>query len=447
MRVVSGKADVVAGPADEDFQGTPGNDVYTFAGAFGDDFVFEQGGFDTVVFPAHTADEVDVFASRDDLVLEIAGSRDRVRIIDFDRGKSHQIEMVTFADGDRIELPELVALFGRRETQFERHVAGNPNDVVTPTEPAVVVMGGSTDVDSALRWMIEKAGGGDFVVVRASGTPAYNPYIFDELGRGHPDFVGVDSCETLIVDSFAKANDPEITAIVAGAEAIWIAGGDQFDYVRHWRGSALVETINERARHVPVGGTSSGCNVLGQIYFTAEHDAIDSREALDDPFHPKLELARRDLFRFSPMASALTDSHLNNPDRMGRLVSFMARAIDDGWVDWRDAFAIGVEQRTAVAIDADGLARVFAFGEGFQQGGHAFFIRPMAPPERVEPGRSLDWFAERRALEVYRVPGTVDGEGTFDLERWDGAGGSWHDLWVDRGRLEPDLVVDWVEEN
>jgi len=39
-------------------------------------------------------------------------------------------------------------------------------------------MGGGTDVDAAFEWMIERAGGGDFLVLRTTGTDAYDPYIY-----------------------------------------------------------------------------------------------------------------------------------------------------------------------------------------------------------------------------------------------------------------------------
>jgi hypothetical protein len=54
---------------------------------------------------------------------------------------------------------------------------GNASDAVTTTRPGTVLMGGSTDVDAAFAWLCERGGQGDFLVVRASGTDAYNPYV------------------------------------------------------------------------------------------------------------------------------------------------------------------------------------------------------------------------------------------------------------------------------
>src|SRR5688572_20937039 len=74
---------------------------------------------------------------------------------------------------------------------------GDAADVTVPTELGIVLMGGSTDVDQALQWMIDRAKGGDVIIIRASGSTGYNDYIY-ELGK-------VNSVETLLIDSREKA--------------------------------------------------------------------------------------------------------------------------------------------------------------------------------------------------------------------------------------------------
>src|SRR4051794_17137151 len=61
--------------------------------------------------------------------------------------------------------------------QYSYFRAGNANDVTTSTTPGTVLMGGGTDVDAAFPWMCQRSGNGDFLVIRATGTDAYNPYI------------------------------------------------------------------------------------------------------------------------------------------------------------------------------------------------------------------------------------------------------------------------------
>jgi cyanophycinase-like exopeptidase len=92
------------------------------------------------------------------------------------------------------------AAAGNNKVSYEYYVVGNGGNVNTNTSAGLVLMGGGTDVDAAFQWMIGKMGGGDFVVIRATGTDAYNPYIYG-LGT-------VDSVETIIIKNRAAASDP-----------------------------------------------------------------------------------------------------------------------------------------------------------------------------------------------------------------------------------------------
>ena len=129
---------------------------------------------------------------------------------------------------------------------------GNANDVTTATTPGTVLMGGGTDVDAAFVWMCGRSGNGDFLVIRATGTDAYNPYI-QQLCPNE------NSVATLIIPNLAAANDPAVASIIQRAEAVFIAGGDQSDYINFWQGTPVESTLNTLiAQGVPVGGTSAG---------------------------------------------------------------------------------------------------------------------------------------------------------------------------------------------
>jgi cyanophycinase-like exopeptidase len=140
---------------------------------------------------------------------------------------------------------------------YEYYVTGNAGDVTASTSAGLVLMGGGTDVDAAFQWMIGKSGGGDFVVIRASGTDAYNPWIYNDLG-------GVDSAETIIIKNRAAASDPFVVNQIRNAEALFIAGGDQSNYVDYWKGTPVEDAIHYLVtRNVPIGGTSAGLAVMG----------------------------------------------------------------------------------------------------------------------------------------------------------------------------------------
>jgi cyanophycinase-like exopeptidase len=276
----------------------------------------------------------------------------------------------------------------------------------------LLLAGGGTDQDAAMAWLIERSGGGSFVVLRATGTHAYDPYIYGELG-------GVESCETMLLGDRAASNDPCVLATIAGAEALFIAGGNQWDYVRLWAGTAIEEGIhNAAARGVPVGGTSAGLAVLGEFAFSAEHGSITSSQALANPYHPHLTL-RRDFLHLPLLAGIITDSHFATYDRMGRLVTFLGRILQDGWAE--KARAIGVDAKTALAVDAQGVGMLF--GEGA-----VYFLEATGAPEVCHRGTPLTF----SNVAVVRISGAG---ARFDLASWSGPSSTAYRLSAVAGRL------------
>jgi cyanophycinase-like exopeptidase len=122
---------------------------------------------------------------------------------------------------------------------YKHYVVGNPADVTTTTSALLVMQGGGTDVDHNFAAMGAASGGGDFVVIRASGTDAYNPYI---LG-----LCGCDSVETFVFKNHNGAFQPFVIEHLMNAEALFIAGGDQSDYVKLWKGTPVEDAINHLA--------------------------------------------------------------------------------------------------------------------------------------------------------------------------------------------------------
>ena len=56
---------------------------------------------------------------------------------------------------------------------YKRYLAGNAADVVRPTSGLLVLQGGGDDVDENYVRMGARGGGGDFVVLRATGDGDY----------------------------------------------------------------------------------------------------------------------------------------------------------------------------------------------------------------------------------------------------------------------------------
>jgi cyanophycinase len=285
---------------------------------------------------------------------------------------------------------------GRQETtpkRFRSFMTGNQADVQRPTKPGFVLMGGGTDVDEAFRWLIERSGGGDIVVIRASGADGYNPYIY-KLGT-------VDSVETLLLENREASSDPYVLERIRNAEALWIAGGDQSRYVQYWKNSPVADAIHELARRgVPIGGTSAGLAVLGEFSYAALKDSVTSAEALKNPYDEKVTL-EKDFLKFAPLSGIITDSHWVTRDRLGRTLAFLARIQKDGWS--RTPRAIAINERTAVLLEPDGAARVVGSSA-------AYFLRLSESPEMCEAGKPLTL----HNVSVVRVSA---GE-HFDLKAW-----------------------------
>src|SRR5262245_54246969 len=163
---------------------------------------------------------------------------------------------------------------------------GNTSDVATTTTAGTVLMGGGTDVDAAFQWMCQRSGNGDFLVIRATGTDAYNPYI-QQLCPGE------NSVATLIIPNRTAASDPFVISTIQNAEALWIAGGDQSNYINYWKGTPVQTALQGLiARGVPIGGTSAGMNVLSQFLYSAlASQGVTSSQALADPFNRYITLA------------------------------------------------------------------------------------------------------------------------------------------------------------
>ena len=296
---------------------------------------------------------------------------------------------------------------------YRHYLTGNPADVIRPTSGLLVLQGGGDDVDENYIQMGAKGGGGDFVVLRATGGDEYQAYIY---GLCH-----CDSVETLIVDSRAAAFDPYVVETVRNAEALFIAGGDQGNYVRYWKGTPLEDAINfVAAKPAPVGGTSAGMAVMGEFVYSAmTPESLTSATALANPYAADLTL-ERDFLVLPRMTGIVTDQHLQERDRIGRTVALMARLLQDGWTT--EARAIAADRETAVHIDpATGVVQVFATKD--HPTPYAYFMSADRLPERCKPGEPLTF----SQVNVYRLgPG-----GRFDLAAWQGEGGLAYQLSVE----------------
>jgi cyanophycinase len=304
------------------------------------------------------------------------------------------------------------------KTQTYKYIRiGNKEDVKTRPVAGIAMMGGGRDLGDAFRWLCQKGNGGDFLILRARGDDAYNSYV--------NGLCKANSVATLIVPDRQAAEDPKVAQTIRQAEVVFIAGGDQANYIRNWKGTPVEDAINDDvAVGKPIGGTSAGLAVLGQFVYGALGDKPDdkdlaSSDVLPNPYFDRVTL-ERDFLKIPLLENMITDSHFVTRDRMGRTLGFLARIVKDGWSATPSEVAI--DERSAVLVESDGRATVLGTGKG------AYFLRPTQKPEVCEKGLPLTV----RRVSVYRVPTG----GHFDLKLWQGDGGTVYSLSVVHGKIE-----------
>lgn len=296
-------------------------------------------------------------------------------------------------------------------------IIGDMADVQTTTKSGIVIMGGGSDVDAAFRWMIDRSGGGDVVIIRATGTDAYNNYV---KGLGT-----VNSIETLKIDSRKLADNDAVAKIIRDAEMLFIAGGDQSDYTNYWKGTKVMSAINYllTEKKVPVGGTSAGAAILGNYYFSAERGGIDlslNIDALANPYVDRVTIGRDDFLKAPFLQNVITDQHYSQRNRQGRSVAFLGRIMKD-WS--KTPNGIAVDEATAVCIDETGMAQVIGTNK-------AFFLKTNATkaPETFTIGSPVTWNNGGQAIQVSVISGiaannkfnmnTFEPETTAGLEKY-----------------------------
>ena len=286
----------------------------------------------------------------------------------------------------------------------------------------------------AYRWFLNRAAGGDVLVLTADDPPwdIYNPFLLNMTGVSPAP----NSITTARFTARSGAADAKLATLLDGAAAIFLTGGDQSKYYTYWQGTAVSDALS--SSHVVVGGSSAGLAVQGNFIFDAMHGGITSADALKYPTDSEVSLARDFIAVNEPwMRGIITDTHFLQRDRMGRLVAFVGRVAEAHWSRGDNqsyhlpgVLGVGISEHTAVLVDTHGDASFVGVGPAY------FLKNGGALPTTCEEGKPLSW--ELPGITVWRWSNTtVDGV-VFSFKTWTASpadAGARYALTVKKGTL------------
>ncbi len=277
-------------------------------------------------------------------------------------------------------------------------VGGTRPDAAVQPVRRLVLMGGAAEDDTAARAFVEAAAGGDVLVLRASGSLTSYPDYFTSTLSPDP---APNSVLTVSTTTPASGGHPGVLCLVGQAEAVWLAGGDQWNYLGLWPPELRAALTDVAERGGVVGGTSAGAMSLGHAAFDAREGTVSSADALSDPLGSAVSVSYP-VFSQPELMGALVDTHFSERGREGRLLAFLARFAADQ--DLVGVLGIGLDEGVAFVIEGG------AFTVRTEGAGSAWLYRLEAVPQ-LRTGEPLNLDAVLRI----RLPSDEGGDWPPDM--------------------------------
>jgi cyanophycinase len=215
------------------------------------------------------------------------------------------------------------------------------------------VGGGSEDYnnwsDAPYSWVVQKSDSGKIIILGVSSATEWLPTYFISFGA--------DTAYNKTISTIAAANLQETYDELITAKAIFLRGGDQWDYIRLWKGTKVDSAINFVFQNGGViAGTSAGAAVLGNVDFSAQSGSAYPDEALQNPFYSRMKFENNFL---NLIPNVLFDTHFIERARHGRLIAMI---YNQHFTAGRDLIGAGIDDRTAICISPDGIGEVMGSG-------------------------------------------------------------------------------------
>ena len=218
---------------------------------------------------------------------------------------------------------------------------------------ACAIGGGSEDYnnwsDAPYSWIVQKSDSGKIIIIDVADATSWLPTYFMSFGS--------DTAYNKTIATISSANLQETYDELTTAKAIFIRGGDQWDYTRLWKGTKVDSAINFVFNNGGViAGTSAGAAVLGDVDFSAQSGSAYPDEALQNPFYSRMKF-ENNFLKLIP--NVLFDTHFTERARHGRLIAMIYNQHYNAGVD---LIGVGIDDRTAICITPNGIGEVMGSG-------------------------------------------------------------------------------------
>ncbi len=217
-------------------------------------------------------------------------------------------------------------------------------DAASASAPLVLIGGGTTPNGAALDSFISlargRAGGRIVVLTTASGDPVA------AARQWRRDFAGAGCSNTdiPIVATRNHARQPHVAEVLAGADGIFLGGGDQVKLVSVLGGTRAAAAIwDAHVRGVVIGGTSAGAAALAKTTL-AGNETGEGGQLVEQYIGPGLGLISQ---------PTIIDTHFSQRRRLYRL--FVALA------EYPSLMGLGIDEDTALVL-RDNVGHVVGAG-------------------------------------------------------------------------------------
>lgn len=202
--------------------------------------------------------------------------------------------------------------------------------------------------DAPYSWIVQKAQNGKVIILSYADADNWLPNYF--ISKGAAQAVNFKISSRAFADSQSTYDE------IITAQAVFIKGGDQYQYITLWKGTKTELAIKQVYQSGGVvAGTSAGAMVLGQFDFTSKFGSVTSAGALNNPMSSANDFDSS----FLPLVpDVLFDTHFIERGRFGRMLAFLGKLVSLGY----QPLAIGIDDRTALCISPDGIAEVMGSG-------------------------------------------------------------------------------------